>query len=319
MSFTNVVDTDAAAPLIPDEAVTEVLKAMAQSSAALALCVTRQMSTKQATAPVLSTLPHAYWVQNGLKQVTSAAWEGLSMTAAEVATIIPVLDEVLEDSYFNIWNELRDPIATELGRVLDAAVFAGTDQPSEWEAQALIPAARAAGNVAAGGASAEAGGVYDDVAAAMDLVEASGHEVTALAAQRALKGRMRRARNAIGDLQAGFITDRMWDVPVAYPVSTSMPADTLVLAGDFSSAVIGIRRDLRYELFREGVISDADGNIIRNLMQEDTSAMRITARFGFTWAVPATLDDPDREAVPFAVLESGAAAQSTSARKSAKS
>lgn len=314
MSFSNIIDGDAAAPLIPAEHVPEVIKATAQASAALQLCVLRNMSTKSATWPVLSTLPVAYWVDDGLKQTTGAEWGGLELTAEEIAVIVPVKDEVLEDSAFPIWNELRDPIGQAFAQRLDDAVFAGADKPRSWP-DGLIPAAIAAGNEVAGGSTPEQGGVLNDAALTMDMVEAGGYEVTAFAAKRSLKGAMRRQRNAVGDLQAGFITDRMWDVPIGYAVTGAFPDDALLLAGDFGCAVMGVRQDMRFEIFREGVITDVDGKILLNLLQEDSSAMRITGRWAFQVAQPVTLEG---EGFPFAVLEDAGGATRTAKAPAAK-
>ena len=151
-----------------------------------------------------------------------------------------------------------------------------------------------------GGSTATQGGVLNDMALAMDQVEAGGFEVTGFAGHRALKGRLRQQRNAVGDLLAEFITDRVWDVPVRYPVSTSLPSDALAVAGDWGCAILGVRQDMVFEMFNTGVISDDTGKIIRNLLQEDVTAMRITARYAYTTAVPTTLEGGE---CPFSVLE----------------
>ena len=58
------------------------------------------MSTSQQRMPVLSVLPESYWVQGdtGLKQTTSAAWEGVFLNAEELASITPIPEAVLNDS-----------------------------------------------------------------------------------------------------------------------------------------------------------------------------------------------------------------------------
>jgi hypothetical protein len=59
---------------------------------------------------------------------------------------------------------------------------------------------------------------------------------------------------------------------------------------------------MSWKLFTEGVISDENGKVILNLMQQDSKAMRVVMRLG--WAVPNPLHSlrPDREGYPFAVL-----------------
>jgi HK97 family phage major capsid protein len=61
-----------------------------------------------------------------------------------------------------------------------------------------------------------------------------------------------------------------------------------VITGDWSKAIVGIRQEMRAELFDQGVISDADGKVILNLMQQDSKAMRFTMRLGWQVANPVT-------------------------------
>ena len=64
--------------------------------------------------------------------------------------------------------------------------------------------------------------------------------------------------------------------------------DIYIVALDWSKQLIGIRQDVTYEIFSEGVISDSDGKVLLNLMQQDTKALRIVFRVGFATATPAT-------------------------------
>jgi HK97 family phage major capsid protein len=243
-------------------------------------------------------------VTTGLKQTTEAAWDGVNLVAEEIAVIVPVKDDVLADSAFPIWNELRAPIGQEFARVLDAAVFAGVDKPASWP-EAIIPGATAAGNVQAGGSTPDQGGIYNDLEQTLGLVEADGFDPTEFAASRSLRSLLRQARSTQGQLLGEGTTSSVWDLPIQYGVAGSIPAPTLAIAGDWSMAVLGIRQDMTFELFREGVITDDTGKVVRNLMQEDTSAMRVTARYGFAIAVPVTTPDAGAGTpYPFAVLNS---------------
>ncbi|WP_222845999.1 hypothetical protein [Corynebacterium aurimucosum] len=57
---------------------------------------------------------------------------------------------------------------------------------------------------------------------------------------------------------------------------------------DWDKQVVGIRQDITYDLFSEGVISDADGKVVLNLMQQDTKALRVVMRVGWQTAIPVT-------------------------------
>lgn len=50
------------------------------------------MTSKQTKVPVLDMLPMAYWVNGdtGFKQTSKQAWDGVYLTAAELAVIVPI-------------------------------------------------------------------------------------------------------------------------------------------------------------------------------------------------------------------------------------
>jgi HK97 family phage major capsid protein len=61
-----------------------------------------------------------------------------------------------------------------------------------------------------------------------------------------------------------------------------------LLAADWTKFVVGIRQDVTYDLFSEGVISDNTGKVIFNLMQQDSKALRVVFRVGFQVGIPIT-------------------------------
>jgi hypothetical protein len=64
--------------------------------------------------------------------------------------------------------------------------------------------------------------------------------------------------------------------------------------GDWSKAIVGIRQDITTKIFTEGVISDANGVVILNLMQQDSIAMRMTMRLAYAVANPVTIMQPTK-------------------------
>ena len=318
MSFGSIIDRPKADALIPAEGAKEIVAAATQASAALALCRRATMSSKVYTQPVLSALPDAYWVsEGGLKQTSDAAWDGVDLVAEEIAVIVPVEDAVLADASFNLWAELKEPIGERFAQRIDEAVFSGANKPATWP-EAIIPGATAAGNAVAASAPASEGGVYGDLEATLELVEADGFDATGWAGSRDLRGLIRKARSATGDLLGEGSTSTAWDLPIQYAVSGSIPAPSLAIAGDWTCAVLAIRQDLTMQAFTEGVISDDTGKVIRNLMQQDQSALRCTMRVAFAVANPTTLAKPTG-GFPFAVLNAAgplaAEAKATTSKK----
>lgn len=71
--------------------------------------------------------------------------------------------------------------------------------------------------------------------------------------------------------------------------------------GDRNMAILGVRQDITFQVFTEGVISDDSGNVILNLMQQDSIALRAVMRVAFAVAQPISRENPDGD-FPFAVL-----------------
>ena len=282
MPFNNIIGRLDANGLIPDEAANQIIQVAVQESAALALCRTARMSSQVYSQPVLSALPVSYWVggDTGLKQTSESAWSDVVLNAEELAVVIPCPINILEDSTFDVWAEITPGIAQAFAARLDAAILSGDAKPASWP-EAIVPAAVAAGNVATADSTAEQGGVINDLSELLDLVEGDGYDATAYAADRALRGLLRKARSTTGESLGEGSTSNVWDMDITYAVSGTLPAGppaTLAVAGDWSLAVVGVRQDLRLEVFREGVISDDQGAVVLNLLQQDSAALRCTGR-----------------------------------------
>src|SRR5699024_8131642 len=107
-----------------------------------------RMSSKKAKQPVLATLPEAYWVDGdtGLKQTTKNTWTGLTITAEELAVIVPIPDAVVDDANVPLWDQIKPLLAEAIGLKVDRAALFGVDKPASWPT-GMVPGAIAAGNV----------------------------------------------------------------------------------------------------------------------------------------------------------------------------
>jgi HK97 family phage major capsid protein len=318
--YNTIISRDDAAGVIPEEVAGDVLKAAVQSSAALALSRRATMSSKMLRQPVLSVLPTAYWVagDTGLKQTSEAAFQGLDLTAEEIAVLVPIPEAVLDDASYDIWNELRDPIAQAIGVKLDAAIFAGTEKPASWP-QAIIPAAIAAANTNTIDATAAEGGIYTDIIETGDAPENDGYEVTGYVVKRALRSHLRRMRDTTGQLLADTSADQIAGLPVAYAPAGTMPATEHAIAGQWDLSVIGVRQDLTFRVLDQAVISDDAGAVVLNLAQQDAVALRVVARYGWAVGTPATLAEAGAGThYPFGVLQGTLPTRAASGRGAKK-
>src|SRR5689334_12258392 len=131
----NIVRDDVGA-LIPEDASREILQTVAEGSTVLRLARRLpNMARGVRRMPILSVLPQVYFVgekgRSGqtfdeVKQSTEAAWENKYITAEELACIIPIPENVLDDTDYDIWGELRPQIVAAIGAKVDAAVLFGT-------------------------------------------------------------------------------------------------------------------------------------------------------------------------------------------------
>jgi HK97 family phage major capsid protein len=296
--LTDRTDADA---LIPEPVRAEIIKELPTQSAALSLMRQVTMSSKKERQPVLSALPNAYWVEGdtGLKQTSKAEWENQYLEAEELAVLVPVPDAIIDDSDFDIWGELRPSIVEALGAKLDEATLFDFDSPPSF------PDSIVTGSI--GDLAADIGS-EDGV---MNHVEEDGFSVNGFAARTGMKAALRGLRDENGgllfqpSLQAGTPA-RLYDEPIYYPDGNGAweDRDIDLIAGDWTKAIIGIRQDVTFRLFTEGVISDENGKVILNLMQQDSSVLRVVLRVGFVVANPVTRKNTDADSrYPFAVLQ----------------
>ena len=308
-----ILRTDAAA-LIPEPVANDLLTGIENQSAAMSLFTRLRMSSGTTRMPVLSALPQAFFVNGdtGRKQTTNVAWDNKMLTAEEIAVIVPIPEAVLDDAGFDVWGNIRPMLEQAVARTLDAAVFFGTNKPSSWPDD-ILTATTAAGNTGTRGtATVEEGGIAQDLNAVFATVEGDGYVVNGIAANPTYKGILRGARDAGGNLlrDVDGNTERIWGVPIVYPMAGQWPNSTTVgeqnaelFAGDYSKGIVAVRQDFTYKLLDQAVITDETGAIQFNLAQQDMVALRLVFRCGFQVANPVTYD-AGTAGYPFAVLNS---------------
>jgi HK97 family phage major capsid protein len=283
--------SDLAPQMIPDQEVTQILQMAPQQSVMLSHAKRVTMSSKKYKQPVLNTLPAAYWVDgdDGLKQTTKADWGNLTITAEELAAIVIIPDSVVEDSKINLWSEVRPLIAEAIGLKVDAAAIFGDDKPASWPTE-IATAAAAAGNVVQRGTGDDIG---VDVAALGALVAKQGYGINGFITKPGMQWELVGLRDGDGTPiytpLAGSTAHGLYGFELNEVMNGSWD-DTVaeLIALDWTKQLIGIRRDVTYEIFSEGVISDDDGKVLFNLMQQDSKALRVTFRVGYQVAKPKT-------------------------------
>jgi HK97 family phage major capsid protein len=288
------IDQTDAASLIPQEVSNEIIKAVPEYSYALQLMKKLpNMSKRQRRIPVMASLATASFINKGTtatpagkKPTTKLAWEDKFIDAEEIAAIIPVPEDIIEDADYDIWGECKTALTEAFGVAIDQAIFFGTGAPTSWPDD-IITGATSAGNVVALGTGED---LLQDVSSIMASVESDGYDVTGFIAPITIKAQLRDLRDALGrpvfmESFQGPVTYTLFGAPIQFVKSGMWNiSKAQLVAGDFQSAVYAIRQDITFKILTEGVIQDDNGDIIYNLAQQDMLAIRAVMRLG--WQVP---------------------------------
>ena len=287
--------------LIETQVANEIFEGVVKDSKALSMFKRLpNMTSDKTKLRVLDSLPVAYFVDestnNGRKNTTKMAWDKKFINAAELAVIVPIKENVLNDSSIDIWAEVRPRIVEAFAKKIDNAMFFGVDKPADWRT-GLVPSV-----ISAGAEVNETGKLYSDINDVMTKVEESGYEVNGILGGVGLKGKFRMMTDTtgqplntteIGSVRREFMDNGVWN-----------KATSTLIAGDFSQAVYAIRQDVTYKILDQAVIQDpSDGSILYNLAQDDMVALRVVMRLG--WEIPNPVNALNGTATrfPFASLK----------------
>ena len=286
--------------------VSDIIQGVVKESAVLKMFTQLPNMTSGAMRMrVLDGLPMAYWVgstNNGRKNLTEMAWANKYIVPEELAVIVPIKEDVLDDASIDIWAQVRPRLVEAIGKKIDQAILVGVDKPAGFRADLLTSILNAGAYVTQG-----SGTLYSAINDAMVKVEESGYNPTGIIGGVDVKGKFRMMLDTSGqpikgteidELPKAYIDNGAWDKTKAQ-----------MIVGDFTQAVYSIRQDITYKLLTEAVIQDpSDGTIKYNLAQEDMVALRVVMRLG--WEIPNPINalQPDESVrFPFAAIQAASA------------
>lgn len=313
MPYSNIINRTGAAALIPEQVSQQIIQELPTQSAFLRLANRMpNMTSKQLKIPVMTGNVTASFVagDTGLKETSNMTWDSVYITAEELAVIVPIPEAVLADSSYDIWGEVRPRIVEAFGRKIDEAVFHGKNKPDSWP-EGIVPAAVAAGNYVERGSGKDLYEEINGVDGVVAQVEEQNIPVTGYVGALALRAQLRGAvdqngqpifRTAYSNGAAGNMVYELNGTGVDFPTNGALDAtEALLIAGNWQYARYAIRQDVTYKIFDQGVVQDASGNIVHNLMQNDCIALRAVIRLG--WALPKPINPVSGVSYyPFSVL-----------------
>lgn len=305
----NIIARTGAEALIRDQLINTIQQDVPKSSIVMQLATRlANMTSNQTKIPVLSMLPLAYWVNGdtGMKQTSKQEWKNVTMTAAELAVIVPIPEAVLADSSFDIMGEVQPRVREAMAAKVDSAILFGNDKPTEWTTDILTQAA--ANKVVAPIDYAKLlgdGGMFAKV-------EEGGFGVDAVVGALSTKAQLRGLLDKNGrplfrsDMQ-GATNYALDGAPLYFPENGSFDATkALMIAGNFKKIVYSIRQDVTVKILDQGVIQDpSTKEIVYNLAQQDMVALRVVMRMGWALPNPSTRMNTDGSKVPFSYIAPG--------------
>lgn len=290
------------AGLIPEAYRNDFLENIISASAVLSSFTTIRIGTKVNTFPIVSALPTAGFVTEqvdnaaGTKPTSQMTWANKTITAEEIAVIVPVHENVIADSTVDLWSQIRPRVAEAIGAVLDDAVLFGTGKPASWR-DGLVPDAISEGQVATISNTDDIADCFND---AFAHVESHGYDVNVIYSGPAMRSRLRGLRATDGtfiyaDLRNGAGREAVYGSDM-YVVRNGVWDDTeaLALVADRSKLVVAIREDIEYKVLTEATV----GGI--NLAEKDMVGLRVKMRAG--WEVATNATRLSASPVPYAVV-----------------
>jgi HK97 family phage major capsid protein len=286
------------ATLIQEAYSDDFLDWAAKKSVALQAFPTRDMGTKTVNEPVLATKPHAKWVNesatedSGVKPTGKVTWANKQLIAEELAVIVPVHENVVDDASVAVLAQLAKAGGEAIGFALDAAVFFAVNKPGTWTSPGLYQSAVTGGNVFTIGDATDGEDISGSILLSSEALCAR-YEPTTLLSRRGLQYRLYNQRDhngqpvyqgplasapgsmatihglnayyATGTVDDGSGGDRpVWD-----------PDTATALVVDRDRVLIGVRQDITVKFLDQATV----GGI--NLAERDMVALRFKARFAY--------------------------------------
>lgn len=316
------------ASLIQDAYGTELLQLSSGQSIALQAFETRDMGTKTVNQPVLATMPHAKWVNespttdDGTKPTGKVTWGNKQLIAEELAVIVPIHENVVDDASEIAITQIVQAGARALAYALDGAVYFGINKPSTWTSVDLYNSAVANGNVFALGDAKSGADISGCILQAADKLS-DRYEPTSLFARRGLQYKMANQRDANGQ-------------PIFQPAMASAPGSATTVHGlngywvtgvvddgkggdrqvwdqdvataivvDASRVIIGVRQDVEVKYLDQATV----GGI--NLAEKDMVAFRFKARYAYALGDDVAFGSVLQKSSPAAVVVPAAAPKSS--------
>lgn len=304
----NFADVEAALATVDSS---EIVQEAARTSVALSGFNRQTMAAGKIRTPLVKMLPTAGWESGDLgsttrrKNVSDWKLSPKMLVAQPLSTVIPLPEEVLDDSKYDIWGAIKTGVSTVFGQMLDAAVLFGKNKPAAWTDKSVFDMAVDAGNYLVENKPTGTD-IATDLNDAFALVEDDGYDVNAVLARRSLQSKLRGLRASTGEpvfvsalRDAPNSVDSIFGVPFRKVTNGAWDkTKATAIVGDMSHIQIGVRKDMAFKILDQATL-ESNGTTI-HLGQEDALALRVTFRVAYAVFDPVNPEAAD--GCPFAVI-----------------
>jgi HK97 family phage major capsid protein len=293
----STVDDSKAGLLIPSELLTEVLR-IAEKQYGLArrdmMYLPFSGPGNSRTIPALGTSVTVKWTGEGAKkQSTAPEFSIVTQTLKKLAAIVPMTEEIIEDSAVDIVALLGQLFAEATSKEEDIQFFAGTGSP--WTG--------ILNNGLVNKVSQASGDVYqltaDDLLDMIDATPTGALTGAKFYFHRSILSIIRKIKSNDGQYiyqaPSAGLPGTIWNYPYetsdAFPEASSVATgDQYVLFGNLKmGAIFGDKQQLRVKMLDQATVTDDDGSTVINLAEQDMVALRIVERVGYVIALPKAL------------------------------
>lgn len=286
--------------LIPEELRSEVLR-IAQTQYGLARREFRYLPFSgpgnERKIPALATSVSVTWTDEaGVKQSTAPTFDIVTQTLKKLAAIVPMTDEIIEDSTINLTALVAELFAEAVAKEEDIQFFNGTGSP--WTGILNNGNVNVVNIAGTNPAAVDA----DDLLALVDATPSQALSGAKFYMNRSVFSKIRSLRIDDGggagtgsylmQQPTGSAPASIWGYPIeqsdAFPLVTETGEDQpFILFGNLSKAAIfGDKQSLRVKLLDQATVNNVANNATINLAQQDMTAIRIVERVGYVLAMP---------------------------------
>lgn len=250
------------------------------------------MGSKAIDLKSLTTKPVVNWAGEltAIDQ-TSLQFGEEQLVAKKLAALLPWSTELEEDEVFGLVSFAAEMFAEQIAKKEDEAGFLGAGAGDTANGEFTGVFNLAANEEKEIGGKTFADLTFDDISEGRHKLTAAAQRNAAYVMHHSIEGVLERIKDNEGRPIYRFPQDgrpgTLYGAPVFF--SEALPTtgdanqdDTPFMAyGDFSNMLLGTRRNVTFDISREGVISDSDDKVVLSAFQDDAAIARITERIGF--------------------------------------